>query len=105
MNETGDLLRIILQMITLPGQKCGYYRVKQGQTAEEIEKVLCVPVSGEMFAGRIIVSDGSYACHIASVGEGYRSIAARYGVDEEELRRINSYKKIYPTCRVLVPAK
>lgn len=104
MNEKGVLLRIILQMFTLTMQKCGYFRVKEGQTAEEIERILRVPVAGEVFSGRIIVTDGSYICHVAKAGEGYKSIAARYKTDEEELKRVNSFKAIYPTCRVLVPA-
>lgn len=91
-------------MFTLTMQKCGYFRVKEGQTAEEIERVLRVPVAGEVFSGRIIVLEGNYILHIARVGEGYKSIAARYGVDEEELKRVNSFKAIYPTCRVLVPS-
>ena len=91
-------------MFTLTMQKCGYFRVKEGQTAEEIERVLCVPVSGEVFSGRIIVTDGSYILHVVKAGEGYKSIAARYGTDEEELKRVNSHKSVYPTCRVLVPA-
>jgi len=105
MNEKGVLLRIILQMFTLTMQKCGYFRVKDGQTAEEIERVLRVPVSGEVFSGRIIVSGGSYTLHTARAGEGYKSIAARYGVDEEELKRANSFKPVYPTCRVFVPSQ
>lgn len=103
MNEKSVLLRIILQMFTLTMQKSGYFRVKEGQTAEEIEKVLRVPVSGEVFSGRIIVLKGNYALHTARAGEGYKSIALRYGADEEELKRANSFKIIYPTCRVLVP--
>ncbi|MDE6355788.1 MAG: LysM peptidoglycan-binding domain-containing protein [Clostridia bacterium] len=103
MNEKAVLPRIILQMFTLTMQKCGYFRVKEGQTAEEIERVLRVPVSGEVFSGRIIVSEGNFILHVAKAGEGYKSIAARYGVDEEELKRANSFKAIYPTCRVFVP--
>ena len=104
MNEKEVLPRIILQMFTLTMQKCGYFRVKEGQTAEEIERVLRVPVAGEVFSGRIIALEGNYILHIARAGEGYKSIAARYGVDEEELKRVNSFKAIYPTCRVLVPS-
>jgi len=104
MNVNGFLLLIILQMFTLTMQKNGYFRVKDGQTAEEIERVLSVPVSGEVFSGRIIVTEGNYAIHTARAGEGYKTIAARYGVDEEELKRINSFKTIYPTCSVLIPA-
>lgn len=103
MNVNGVLLRIILQMFTLTMQKNGYFRVKDGQTAEEIERVLSVPVSGEVFSGRIIVTEGNYAIHTARAGEGYKTIAARYGVDEEELKRTNSFKTIYPTCSVLIP--
>lgn len=105
MNETPLNLRIIYQMFTLVTQKCGFFRIKRGQNEDDIAKVLGAPVAGGAFAGRIIAVDGRYEIYSAEVGDTYRSVAEAFGADAEELEKINSGVKIYPTRKIFVPKR
>lgn len=78
-----------------------FYRVKSGQSAREIEKVLCVPVNN-CYEGAIInVLD----CSLYTVQpfETYASIAQRYGMEEEQLKEFNGARPLYPTCKIFIP--
>ena len=93
-------------MFTLVTDRSKYFRVKRGQTAEEVSKVLKTPVSGGVFAGRIIeVYCGELVKYSAAVGDTYSSVALKFGTDEERLKKINAYKPVYPTCKLFVPCK
>ena len=93
-------------MFTLVTERNKYFRVKRGQTAEEVRKVLKTPVNGVVFAGRIIeVYGGELVEYSAAVGDTYRSGALKFGADEERLKKLNAYKPVYPTCKLFVPCK
>lgn len=80
------------------------YRVKRGQTSREIYDAFCCPVPEDAEEGDIILlPQGRYVQYRAGVGESYASIAAKFGMAEEELKELNGGRAVYPTCRVLVP--
>lgn len=91
-------------MFTLITDKSKYFRVKRGQTAAAIEKTLSVPVLGQTFSGRIIIiGNENLIPYTAEVGDTYRTIALKFGTDETELKKINGFKPVYPTCKLFVP--
>lgn len=93
-------------MFTLVTDRSKYFRVKRGQSAGEIERVLKTPVSGAAFAGRIIaVESENLAEYSAAVGDTYRTIALKLGIDEQRLRKLNADKPVYPTCKLFVPCR
>lgn len=93
-------------MFTLVTDRSKYFRVKRGQSAGDIEKVLKTPVSGCVFEGRIIeVAEGNFTLYTARVGDTYRTVALKFGADEEKLKRANGNKPVYPTCKLFVPFK
>ena len=93
-------------MFTLVTDRSKYFRVKRGQSAEEVESELKTPVQGAVFAGRIIeVADGNFERYAAQVGDTYRTIALKFGADEEELKKTNGFRPVYPTCKLFVPCK
>ena len=92
-------------MFTLVTDKCKFFRVKRGQSGAEIEARFNVPVTGDVFGGRIIETDKRYSVYVAKVGDTYRSIAKAEGVDEDELKNANGGKPVYPSCRLFVPCK
>ncbi len=93
-------------MFTLVTDRSKYFRVKRGQSAAEIERNLKTPVQGAVFTGRIIaVSDNVLKQYVAEVGDTYRTIALKLGADEEQLKKINGFKPVYPTCKLFVPCK
>lgn len=92
-------------MFTLITQKSKFFKVKRGQTGEEIEKIFSVPVCGEPFGGQIINTEERYSVYTAKVGETYRSIAQQFGLSEAELADINNSKPVYPTCKLFVPVR
>ena len=93
-------------MFTLVTDRSKYFRVKRGQSAGEIEKVLKTPVSGALFEGRIIVvRDENLTVYTAAVGDTYRTVALKFGADERQLKEINGSKPVYPTCKLFVPCK
>ena len=93
-------------MFTLITDRSRYFKVKRGQNAGEMEKVLNTPVCGKVFAGRIVkVVKEPLAVVTAGVGDSYKSIAAKYSVSESYLKEINGSKPVYPTCKIFVPKK
>lgn len=93
-------------MFTLVTDRSKYFRVKRGQCAGEIEKVLKTPVQGAVFEGRIIVvRDENLTVYTAEVGDTYRTVALKLGADEQQLKKINGCKPVYPTCKLFVPCK
>ena len=93
-------------MFTLITDRSRYFKVKRGQSAGEIERVLNTPVCGKAFAGRIVkVAEEPLAVVTAGVGDSYATVAAKYGVPESHLKEINGSKPVYPTCKIFVPRK
>lgn len=92
-------------MFTLVTEKSKFFRVKRGQCAAEIEKTLQTPVSGVAFSGAIVEVKQNLRVYIARAGESYRSIALKTGVSENELKEINRFKPVYPTCKIFIPRK
>lgn len=78
-----------------------FYRVKRGQTAAEVEKVLHCP-AGEVFAGAVIhvVSCKEYR---VQPFESYCTLAKKFGIGEEELKEFNYSRVLYPSCKIYVP--
>ena len=78
-----------------------FYRIKNGQTLREVEKVFCIPVN-ECFGGAVIeISD----CKIHTVKpfETYAVIAQSYETEEESLKNFNGNRPLYPTCKIFIP--
>ena len=98
-------MRIIYKMFTLVTAKSKYFRIKRGQSADEVESRLCIPVGGDAFCGRIIESKDKFDFYIAKPGDSYRSVAEKSGVAEAELREINGNKIVYPTVKLFVPCR
>ena len=92
-------------MFTLSAEKNKYYRIKQGQSGQEVSSRFCVPVTGSVFAGRIITLDKEYSEYEVSAGESYKSISKAFGVPEGELKEINGNRAVYPTQKLLIPRK
>lgn len=90
-------------MFTLVTENGKYFKVKRGQSAEEVQSALNVPVLGEAFCGRIIETDKRYKVYTATAGDNYRTVAERFGVTEAELRQANGGKPVFPTCKLFVP--
>ena len=88
-------------MFTLSLDNPEYYRVKSGQTAEEIERVKNIPAIG-VFAGKILPAD-AFIVHKVQPFETYESISHKYGADKAETERANGFKPLYPSCRLFVP--
>ncbi len=91
-------------MFALKVHKSEFYRVRRGQSRDEICSVLGTPVPSELYAGRIISVNGGYKPYRASAGESYSSIAAKFAIDADELRRINYDVPVYPTAKIFVPS-
>ncbi len=93
-------------MFTLVTDRNKYFRVKRGQCARDIESHFGVPVLGGAFAGRIIeVGDKTYSRYTADVGDTYRTVALKFGVDEKLLEEANGNAPVYPTKKLFVPFK
>lgn len=92
-------------MFTLVTAKCKFFRVKRGQSGEEIEAALNRPVSYDAFGGKIIETGGEYSVYVAKVGDCYNSVAKACGVDRDELESANFSRPVYPTCKLFVPCK
>ena len=89
-------------MQTLQLDKSKFYRVKKGQTAKQIEKVLSIPANS-CFEGAIIAVD-SCSEHIVQPFETYSGIAAKHGVQEDILKNFNGGRALYPSCKIFIPA-
>ncbi|MCD8040322.1 MAG: LysM peptidoglycan-binding domain-containing protein [Clostridia bacterium] len=91
-------------MYQLVLEKSKYYRVKKGQTALMIEKAFSVPVNGNVYEGMIIaLPQQTFTVYRAAAGDTYKSVAAKFGVDEELLKSVNGNRAVYPTCRLYIP--
>ena len=88
-------------MSTLVTENSRFYRVKRGQTGSEIEKTLKIPAPS-VFPGAILPT-GKFIVVRAEPFESYESLALKYGVGEEELKKLNGGRPVYPSCRVFVP--
>ena len=82
-------------------EKSTYYRVKRGQTETEVENTLETPASA-CYPGAVIVIEDCFR-HTVRPFESYQSIAKKYGVDEEELTKLNGNRPLYPTRKIFVP--
>lgn len=89
-------------MFTLVTDRSKFFRVKGGQSRREIEETFCVPVLG-VFGGAIVSLEGRFTVYEAVPGDTYRSLAARFRLDEEALRRANHDRPVYPTRKLFVP--
>ena len=93
-------------MFTLVTDRSKYFRVKRGQSAADIEKVFGIPVNGEVFSGKIIpLNSGKFVRYCAAVGDTYRTVALKFGVDEGLLKEVNGNAPVYPTRKLFVPCK
>lgn len=88
-----------MQLLKL--EKSKFYRIKGGQTAAEAERALRMPVEN-CFAGKIVAAT---CCEVyeARPFDTYASVAAAFGVGEEELENFNFSRPIYPTRIIYVP--
>ena len=78
-----------------------FYRVKRGQTAREVEKVLSIPANG-CIPGAIIATANCIP-YVVQPFETYSSIAGKYSLDCEKLKKFNGERPIYPTCKIFIP--
>ena len=92
-------------MFTLVTDRSKYFRVKRGQSGEEVESVLCCPVFGKAFCGAIIETGEKLTPYIALPLENYNTVARKFGVSAEELKRVTRSKPVYPSCKLFVPCK
>lgn len=93
-------------MFTLVTDRNKFYRVKRGQSAGDIESFFEIPVRGAAFSGEIIeIGETFYSRYVADVGDTYRSIADKFGVDVSVLEEVNGGKPVYPTRKLFVPYK
>lgn len=92
-------------MFTLVSDRSKYFRVKRGESAARIEKELSFPLSGEVFAGRIIEVKEPMTVYTVKPAESYAVISEKTGTAEEELKKINNFKPLYPSCKLFVPCK
>ena len=90
-------------MFTLVSERRKYFRVKRGQSREDIELALCTPVGGEAFSGRIVEAENSFTVYTAKPGDSYGTVAINFGASESELKKINGDRAVYPTRRLFVP--
>lgn len=90
-------------MFALKLARCGYLRVRKGVTAVEIEAAFCCPV-GEACSGQIIkIPSIPLKVIRAEVGDDYKKIAEKHCLDEEELKKLNGNKPVYPTKKIYLP--
>ncbi len=91
-------------MYILCSDRGRYYRVKQNQTAREVERWLLTPVNCCVFAGEIIeVSKTRLKIYSAQAGDSYLSIAEKFNIEVERLKELNGGRAVYPTAKILVP--
>ena len=90
-------------MFALVRENYKYFRVKSGQSVSDIERELEIPVSGAIYGGRILRADKKCRIYSVKVGDTYRSVSLKEGVDEETLKEFNSNAPIYPTKKLYIP--
>lgn len=80
-----------------------FYRVRAGQTREDIERTFSRPVMGEVFEGAVVaLAEGQFVTYRAKVGDTFASVARAFSVDEEQLSALNG-GVIYPTRTLFLP--
>ncbi|MCH5148551.1 MAG: LysM peptidoglycan-binding domain-containing protein [Clostridiales bacterium] len=90
-------------MFALVRENYRYFRVKSGQSVSDVERELEIPVSGGIFSGRILRADKKCRIYTVKVGDTYRSVCLKEGVDEETLKELNSNAPLYPTKKLYIP--
>ena len=90
-------------MFALIRENYRYFRIKSGLNAGDIEKELQIPVPCNPFNGQIICSNNNFRVYIVNVGDSYRSICMKEGVDEEALKEANFRAPLYPTKKLYIP--
>lgn len=90
-------------MFALVRENYRYFRVKSGQSPGDIVRELQIPVPGGTFGGQIIRADEKCRIYTVKVGDTYRSICRKEGVDEERLKELNFYAPLYPTKKLYIP--
>lgn len=89
-------------MFILSPEKSKFYKVKRGQTKNEVALFLSRPVQGECYAGRIIPAAENFFVYAAEAGETFQSLSKKFSVPESELEKSNG-GIIYPGRKLLVP--
>ncbi len=101
--RNSSILRIIERMIMLFRERGAYIRVGRGVCAKDIERAFGFR-AGATFSGAVIPlpkSSGGF-CY-AQVGDDYRTIAMRTGVDEREIEKLNGGEPVYPSKKIWLP--
>lgn len=90
-------------MFALVRENYRYFRVKSGQTSGEIERELQIPVPNGSFCGQILRADKKCRVYTVKVGDTYRSVCLKEGVDEDTLKELNFGAPLYPTKKLYIP--
>lgn len=90
-------------MFTLVTDHSKYIRVRRGADRGAVEKELKSPVD-DVFAGEILLRAEEMEIYVAKPHDSYASVARKFGLTEEELKKINLFRPVYPTCRLYVPS-
>ena len=90
-------------MFALIRENYRYFRVKNGMTPVEIEKELKIPMPCNPFCGQIIAADKKFRVYAVKVGDSYRSVCIKEGIDEERLKEANFRAPLYPTKKLYIP--
>ena len=90
-------------MFALVRENYRYFRVKSGQSVSDIERELEIPVSGTIYGGRILRADKKCRIYTVKVGDTYRSVSLKEGIDEDTLKELNSFAPLYPTKKLYIP--
>lgn len=91
-------------MFTLVTDRSKYFRVRRGLTKREAEDALSVPFK-VFFDGAIVELGEKMTVYVCLPMESYKSLSLKFGVPEEELKKANFYKPVYPSCKLFVPCK
>ena len=90
-------------MFALIRENYRYFRVKSGQSASDIERELQIPVPCGLFCGQILSADRKFRVYTVKVGDTYRSVCLKEGVDEQTLKEVNFHAPLYPTKKLYIP--
>lgn len=85
-------------MFVLEREKFRFYKVKRGQTAAEVARELQLPPHGIFCGG--IVEVRAYKSYEARVGDDFKTLAKKLGVNAEKLKKINGSEPVYPTKKI-----
>jgi hypothetical protein len=83
--------------------KTSFVRVRDGMTRESIEKNYSVPVTGDLYTGRILCLNEEFEIYEVQVGDSYEKIAKKLNVEESTLKKLNNEKILYPSCKLFIP--